>query len=211
MASSPTRLQSPPEKGIESRARTLLAALLAGAIALAAVPLKAYPATIAVESKRDGNAVHLHARAFLKADLATAWRVLTDYERYVEFIPDLRTSRVVARSGPKVTVAQSGDAVWLLKWPLDITFEIIENPPASLQSRAVGGSLEALVSRYELTSSDSGTLLDYSGDVEAGFALFGRLEQAAVERNVTRQFKALADEIERQAERTAAHPVADVK
>jgi len=194
-----------------SKPRVGAVIVLAGIIAVVAVPLDVPAATIAVESRRDGEMVHIHARASLNSDMATAWRVLTDYERYVEFIPDLRTSRVIARTGSKVTVAQSGDAVWLFRWPLDVTFEINENPPDRLQSRAVAGSLQSLVSSYELTSDGSGTRLDYNGDVEAGFALFGRIEQAAVERNVARQFKALADEIERQGTNAAPRPVVGVK
>ena len=143
----------------------------------------------------------------LNTDVATAWRVLTDYGRYVEFIPDLRVSRVVGRYGSTVTVEQSGDAVWLFNWPLDITYEINENPPSSLQSRAVAGSLRVLVSSYALTPVNSGTRLDYSGHVEPGFALFGKIEQNAVERNVARQFQALADEIERQGAHASSHPI----
>jgi ribosome-associated toxin RatA of RatAB toxin-antitoxin module len=131
--------------------------------------------------------------------VATAWHVLTDYERYVDFIPDLRVSRVVARSGSTVTVTQSGDAVWGFKWPLDITFEIVETPPDRLQSRAVAGSVRSLVSHYALTPEASGTRLDYEGDIDAGFPLFARMEESVIERNVTRQFKAIVEEIERQA------------
>lgn len=197
-----------PRPGL--RAQLALAAVLAG-FAAAALSPAACAATIAVESRRVGDVVHIHADAWLNADPATAWRVLTDYERYVEFIPDLRSSRIVARTGPKVTVAQSGDAVWLFRWPLDITFEIVEQPPDRLHSRAVAGSLRALESRYALTAVDYGTRLDYDGDVDAGFALFERIEQAAVERNVARQFQALADEIERQAARGTASPSAGTK
>jgi hypothetical protein len=35
--------------------------------------------------------------------------------------------------------------------------------------------------------------------IAPGFALFGRIEQSAVEQNVARQFKALAEEIDRQS------------
>ena len=178
----------------------VLALIAVGALA------EASAAAVSVESTRDGDAVHIHAQALLNADQATAWRVLTDYERYTEFIPDLRTSRVVARAGEKVTVAQSGDARWLLRWPLEVTFEVTENPPERLDSHAVAGSLRSFVSRYELVTSDSGTRLDYSGEVVPGFALFGRVEQLVVERNVARQFKALAEEIERQSKRSPAQP-----
>ena len=65
-------------------------------------------ATIVVESERDGEAVNIRAKADLKADVATAWRVLTDYDRYVEFIPDL------APKPCRCTARLDGDrrAVW---------------------------------------------------------------------------------------------------
>jgi hypothetical protein len=100
----------------------------------------------------DAATTEIYASAVLNADVATAWRVLTDYNRYTEFIPDLRVSRVVARRGTTVTVEQSGDAaLWLFKIPLDVIFEINEIPPTRLQSRAVAGSLHALASTYALT------------------------------------------------------------
>lgn len=211
MASRTTtkQLHAPPR--ITTHRRIVGAAVLAGAIVLAALPPAAPAAATAVESRRDGDVVHIEARALLDADMATAWRVLTDYERYVEFIPDLRVCRVVARNGSTVTVEQSGDASWLFKWPLDITFEIVESPPNRLQSRAVAGSLRSLVSHYELSADGSMTRLHYDGDIDVGWVLFGRLEQAAVQRNVARQFAALADEIERQASRRPARPAAGAK
>ena len=184
---------------------SLVLSLLAG-ISRSFAALPAAAATITVESERDGEAVNIRAKAVLDADVATAWRVLTDYERYVEFIPDLRVSRVVARRGSTVTVEQSGDAAWLFSWPLDITFEIDESPPGRLKSRAVAGSLRVLVSNYALTPLDSGARLDYSGHIEAGFALFGQIEQSAVEKNVARQFRALAEEIERQGANGRSQP-----
>jgi len=85
--------------------------------------------TISITAERHGEIIEIHASALLKAEAATAWRVLTDYGRYPEFIPDLRVSRVVARRGPTVTVDQAGDArLWLLRMPLEITFEITESP-----------------------------------------------------------------------------------
>lgn len=192
------------------RASVVLTATVAGILATA-VALPAAAATIAVESRRVGDAVDIRAGAVLNADVATAWRVLTDYGRYVEFIPDLHVSRVVARHGATVTVEQSGDAVWLFNWPLEITFEIDETPPGRLQSRAVAGSLRALISSYALTPVGAGTRLEYRGHIEPGFALFGRIEQTVVERNVARQFQALADEIERQGAGESSRPVAGAK
>ena len=99
----------------------------------------------------------------------------------------------------------------MFKLPLDITVEINEIPPNSLQSRAVAGSLRALTSSYALTPVNRGTRLEYNGHVEPGFALFGQIGQTAVERNVARQFQALADEIERQGANAASHSIAGAK
>lgn len=176
------------------------AALAIACALVVATAQSAAGATVALRAERIGDAIDIHASALLDADGATAWRVLTDYNRYPEFIPDLRSSHVVARRAANVTVEQSGDAVlWLFKWPLAITFEIEETAPDHLRSRAIAGSLRALTSSYALTREAAGTRLDYVGRVAPGFRLLGPFEQTAVERNVARQFQALADEIERQS------------
>ena len=157
-------------------------------------------ATIAVDAHRQGDMIEVHASAQLQATSETAWRVLTAYDRYPDFIPDLRTSRIVARLGTIVTVEQSGDArVGKLPVPMDITFEIVESPPRGLQSRAISGSLRALQSSYTLTPGAIGVRLDYVGKIATGFGFFGTFELRAVELNVARQFQALADEIDRQS------------
>jgi hypothetical protein len=186
---------------------------LSVAFALALVVAAAQPvaaATITINAERRGDTCDIRASVALNADAATAWRVLTDYDHYTEFIPDLHVSRVVARGRATVTVEQSGDAaLWLLRMPLAITFEITEFPPNSLQSRAVAGSLRALTSSYTLTPATSGVRLDYAGRVTPGFELFGPLEQMAVQQSVARQFQALADEIARRSAANRGHTIAE--
>jgi hypothetical protein len=187
------------------------ATVFALAAAIVAAP-PAPAATITVDTDRRGETIEIRASAELRADAATAWRMLTDYDRYPEFIPDLRMSRVVVRRGATVTVEQSGDAaLWLLRIPLDITFEITEFPPSRLQSRSVAGSLRAISSSYWLTPAPLGVRLDYAGHVAPGFELFGPLEEIAVRQSVTRQFQALADEIERRKAVPAEHTGAETR
>jgi hypothetical protein len=185
-------------------------AATAFALVLVMAPVQsAQSGAVDIEAARDGDAINIHASAFLNADAGTAWRVLTDYNRYTEFVPDLHLSRVVARHDGIVTVEQSGAAaLWLFKLPLDVTFEIHEVPPRILLSRAVAGSLRGLTSRYALTPVQRGMRLDYVGRVVPGFELLGRFEQNVVEQNVARQFQALADEIERQSVAAGPDPMA---
>ena len=174
----------------------VLIAVLAGARAGPAVAA----AAVDVSIRRDGDAVLIEASATLRADTATAWHVLTDYDRYADFIPGLRESRVIAREGAVVTVEQSGDApVWLLRMPLDVTYEIAEYPPYRLRSRATASSLRALDSSYVLTPIAGGVRLAYAGRLAPRRAVLGRIEQYAARQSIVRDFQALADEIERRS------------
>jgi ribosome-associated toxin RatA of RatAB toxin-antitoxin module len=177
----------------------------------ASLAQQADAATISFDAERRGNAIEIKASAVLKADAATAWRVLTDYGRYTDFIPDLRASHVVARRGATVIVEESGDAtLGLLRVPLDVTFEITEFAPTGLRSRAVAGSLHSLESSYELTPLATGVRVDYRGRVEPGFEIPGAIEQLATQWNIASQFQALIAEIERRSTEATAAPTTAV-
>jgi len=197
-----------------------LAALFALFGLLALLAHSAAAATIEMSlASRDG-AIEIDGTAELDADAQTAWDVLTDYECYVDFIPDLRDSRVVARSGATVTVEQIGDVtVGPLHRPLDVTFEITEMAPTLLFSRVVAGDLRALSSRYELIPLGNRVRIQYAGTLDSGIAASDPIERFAVKQNITGRFQALVDEIERRSaacrsqsgpgrHRTAAAPCA---
>jgi len=191
---------------------------------LAAVAAAASAAEVDVAVRHHGDRIAIEAGATLDADVATAWRVLTDYGRYPEFVPDLAVSRVVARSGSTVIVEQSGDPlVWLVRVPLEVTYEITEFPPLHLRSLAylraahsgvrpwggpagspaVAGSLRLLESDYRLTALPNGVRLDYAGYAATRTGLFGLFERWVIEDNATRQLRALAGAIERTARDSA--------
>jgi ribosome-associated toxin RatA of RatAB toxin-antitoxin module len=173
------------------------ALVLAIALALAWVT-PVLPASISVTAERRGDTIDITASALLNAEAATAWRVLTDYDRYTQFIPNLHVSRVIARHGASVTVEQSGNAaLWFFRKRVDVTYHVTESPPNTIHSRAIGGSLRALTSTYSLTPDKAGVRLDYVGHIAPGYEILGPIEQIAVRRNVESEFRALADEIER--------------
>jgi hypothetical protein len=163
-------------------------------------------ATIAIDVTNSQDAIEIEGSAEVDADPQAAWRVLTDYEHYVDFIPDMHVSRVLARHGATVTVEQAGDVMlWPLHIPLDVTFEVTEMPPTSLISRVVAGNLHAFDSRYVLSPTANGVHLQFTGKLDLGHPLFGAIERFTVGQNIARRFRALANEIER---RGAADPPA---
>jgi hypothetical protein len=50
------------------------------------------------------------ASGTVKASPAVVWKILTDYERMPEFVPDLERTKILSRAGNKATVEQFGRA-----------------------------------------------------------------------------------------------------
>ena len=174
------------------------AAAVAGAMAIA----QEAQGDVAVDVQRHDATVVIRASAIVDADAATAWRVLTDYGRYREFVPGLRTSRVLARRGLQVTVEQTGVApLWLLSVPMTITYDIVESPPARLRSRAAIPGAGVLRSSYALVPADDRLRLVYLGTITITPGPMTALREGAAERAIEGHFRALADEMERRSKR----------
>jgi hypothetical protein len=153
-----------------------------------------------VEARRDGDAVLVEAVAQVAGDLDTAWEVLTGYDRYAEFIPDLKSSRIVARVGSTAIVEQTGEAgFFLFHFPLEVTFSVTEQPRFAISSRAISGTFTEMTGRYLLVPDGTTLRLSYSGRLVPEFKLPPLIGTVAVKAAVQKQFSALVQEIERRA------------
>jgi Polyketide cyclase / dehydrase and lipid transport len=182
----------------------MLSAFRVGVLAvvtlLVACAAHAAPAEIVVEATREGDAYVIAARGDLDADAGLAWRVLTEYDRYPAFVPDLHSSRTVSRGAGGAVVEQRGEMRFLwVRVPLEVRYEIRERPPSVVESRATSGSFREMTGRYELVQNGSTLRVAYTGRLVPDFALPPLIGTIAVRRNVERQFTAMIGEIERQS------------
>lgn len=153
-----------------------------------------------VEARRDGDAVLVEAHARVNADVETAWAVLTAYDRYAEFIPDLKVSEIVARAGETAIVHQKGEAgFFLFHFPMEVTFSVTEQAPTGIRSRAISGTFKEMTGTYDLAPDGSGLRLTYRGRLVPDFRLPPLIGTAAVRAAVEKQFGALVKEIHRRA------------
>jgi polyketide cyclase/dehydrase/lipid transport protein len=185
-------LASPRTRPARRRTRRLRAVLLA--LALTPIGLASAASTTWNAEERNGDVV-VDASAFLAADIATAWRVLTDYERYGEFIEGVRRS-VVHRDGVRVTVVQTLNTPCLLRVPVEITWRIMESPPRALRSQG-SADRTSIDGRYSLTPVANGVRLQYTGRIAPARSI-PLLGCEPGERVMAAEFGALASEIERQ-------------
>jgi hypothetical protein len=163
----------------------------------------AFPAAaaeVAIEVHRHDESVVIEASALVTATADLTWMVLTDYPRYAEFIPGVRECRIVRRDGASVTVEQSTH-VFLgpLAIPVNVVYEIAETAPRDLWSSTDFAQLGTLHSYYAVRPQGARSRLTYVGRLVARPGALPALEQAVLTDTVTRQFQALAAEIERAA------------
>jgi ribosome-associated toxin RatA of RatAB toxin-antitoxin module len=153
-----------------------------------------------VEAHREGNAVLINAVARVSADVDTAWTVLTDYDRYAEFIPDLKSSQVLLRQGNTAIVEQKGEAgFFLFHFKVEVTFIAAEAPRTSITSRALSGTFKEMTGLYLVAQEGEILHLTYTGRLVPDFPLPPLIGTAAVRAAVQKHFGALVKEIQRRA------------
>ncbi len=161
-------------------------------------PVPAHGADVTLSAAREGDAVDITASATLSVDRDSAWRVLTAYDRYATFIPDMESSRIVSRDGDHVVVEQRGAARWLwLSQPVTIRMAVTETPPVLVLSRLLSGTIRDMRGRYELVRESDRLRLVYTGRIVPDDTQVGYFDLLAVRANASRQFTALVHEIER--------------
>lgn len=159
----------------------------------------ARPAEVAVHVVRAGDALHVEASAEFRGTIPRTWEVLTGYERYAEFIPDMQRSRVVSRIGNHVEVQQNGHARLLfLGFPIDVRLSVTEYPPERIVSRATGGNFREMLGTYRLEDEKGRVRLVYTGRLVPDFAVPPVLGTLVFKHNIETTFRALVEEIERQ-------------
>jgi ribosome-associated toxin RatA of RatAB toxin-antitoxin module len=153
---------------------------------------------VRVSARRDGEAVIVEAQARLRAPLPLIWEVLTDYERYVEFVPDLQVSRVLSREHDKALVEQRGTAgFFLFRFPLEVQLVVTEVPFERVTCQSVAGNFKELTGVYELSAEADAMRLVYRGRLVPAFRLPPLVGLPALRASVERQFGALVREVER--------------
>jgi carbon monoxide dehydrogenase subunit G len=153
---------------------------------------------IRIQTSRDGEFVTVSATADMQVDLRVAWEVLADYDHLAEFIPDMKSSRVVSRNGNRVRVEQKGEIGFLFyRQSVDAILEILEEPPLRIAARSVGGNVRDLETSYGLENLAQGVRLNYHGRFIPEFSVPLLIGMPFVRRVIERRFRAMIAEIVR--------------
>lgn len=162
---------------------------------------------VAVEARRQEDALAVNSHATLHAPLRLIWRTLTDYDHLAEFIPGMRESRVLERRGNTAIVEQAGEAsIFIFRYPINVTLEADEHYPATIGVRILNGNLRRLSGAYQIETVDGGSddfVLRWRGVIEPDIPLPFFLTAPGLHDAVKDEFLGMIREIERRRTRWA--------
>jgi len=158
-----------------------------------------------VQIERRNGVFHVRAEMPVGADAATAWQVLTDYNRLAEFVPDMRSSRVVSAPGEPLLLEQKGETSLLIfSFNIEVVLRVEETPPHGISFRAVGGNMKQMRGAWRIDAAGLPVKIGYQVEIEPGFWVPPLIGSALMRRDVRRKIDAVVQEMQKRY--AAAHP-----
>ena len=135
----------------------------------------------------------------VKAAPAAVWKILTNYERMPEFVPDLKTTKVLSRSGNRAVIEQFGVARFLfLTRSIQLVVQVTEEPISAIDIGLVSGDMKVYNCRWELVPTDTGgTRILYTGKLVPKFYVPGMLGSNIIRADIERMMQAVLERLDR--------------
>jgi len=132
--------------------------------------------------------------------------VVTDFDHLAEFIPNLKSSRVVSRGGDSVVVRQLGSSSFIVTRQVDLTILFRASTTDSIPFHLLDGSIDEYDGSWRFLPEGAGvadsTHLVYRVTLGHGFHIPGILFRHILSREVGEMMPAIAREVARR--RTAS-------
>ncbi len=160
------------------------------------------PRNTSVVVVRNGDVFEIEAQSRIAASRDTAWAVLTDYDRYAQFVPGMTLSRHLSEH--PLRIEQSGVfGILFLSRRVYSTQDVEENPPSVIRFRSVDGNLRKLETEVRIVPDGDSIVLIYRSTIEPDFWVPPLIGTSIVRKGIRAKLDAVADEIRRLATQEA--------
>ena len=142
------------------------------------------------------------AIGFVHATPEQAWRVLTEYDRLPEFVPDLVSVRLLSRSGNVARLEQLSSAgVLFVSHSIRIVVQVVEAPYSTIDVALVDGDMKRYDTHWDLEPVEHDrmacTRITFSGVMEPKFFVPPLVGRAIVQTSLKNSVEGVVAEIER--------------
>lgn len=151
-----------------------------------------------VQVTAEAARLHVYAEIDTRVDRETAWGVLTDYNRWSEFVPDLLLCRVISRPGEPLRLEQRGRLPGLPNFPLVLITQVEESPPQAIRFQRLAGNVRALTGEWQILGTSPVRLI-YRSMVEPGLPMPPQMTLEIFRNDAKLRLEAMAREMARRA------------
>ncbi len=187
---------------------TLLSLLLASTLVMQAPSRAAQNDDgLDIAIKIDGDEVHIDINALVEARPREVWAVLTDFEHMADFISNLKSSQVIARSNANsVTVEQQGRAgAGPLSFTLDSVREIQMKPFEWIRSKLLSGGMKKFDGVTRISEEGGKTRVSYHSDAVSAIWIPPVIGRKLIEDEAREQFTQMMQEVLRRKQTAATN------
>ena len=141
----------------------------------------------------------VNASGAVQAAPAAVWKVLTNYERMPEFVPDLRSAKVLSRTANRAVIEQVGVARFLFfHREIRLVVQALEEPLGRIDVSLVDGDMRVYQCRWELVPvpETGGTRINYSGKLAPRFYVPSMLGANLMRSDIERMMAAVLARLE---------------
>lgn len=149
-----------------------------------------------VHTERDGDTLHVTVDMRVAVKPRRAWEVMTDFERMAGFVPNLSSSKVVARNGNRLKVEQKGAyTLGLWNFPFESMREVELFPYTKVISHATSGSMKNMDSVTYFEPDGPNTRVNYNATLVPSQSVPPLIGPSLVNSEVREQFQGMRDEM----------------
>lgn len=153
---------------------------------------------VAVAVGHSGEAFVIDATVDVQVPQATAWEVLTDFDRMTSVLGNLKSSKVTSRDGNTWIVRQEGAARYgLFSFSFESEREMRLEPMQRILARGLSGTVKRMESETKIVPLDQGVQIRYHAEVVPNSLLARMFGASFVRHEVGEQFLAMAREMQR--------------
>jgi carbon monoxide dehydrogenase subunit G len=151
-----------------------------------------------VHTERDGDTLYVTVDMRVAVKPRRAWEVMTDFDRMAGFIPNLSSSKVVARNGNRLKVEQKGTyALGPWSFPFESIREVELSPYTKVSSHATSGSMKNMDSVTHFVADGQNTRVNYNATLVPSLSIPPLIGPSLINSEVREQFQGMRDEMVR--------------
>ena len=156
---------------------------------------------LSVERVDGGKVYRIASKGTVAASPSLVWRILTDYTHLADYLPNMKSTRVLSRNGDRIIVEQLGAAQFLFfRQDIRVVVQVHERPPDRIDISLVDGDMKVYRASWELSPlpGGAGTRLMYNATIEPKFDVPGIVGVGAVRKDIAKMMRAVYLRLDRQ-------------